>query len=899
LYSKKNNNSIVKINRIFIILIIAAFPEFVHTFELKKFQARPDQVLVIYNEDWEKDVDMSAPGQDSKEVAEYYIKKHAETSKGLKPYSLGLNCRHRKKHLNHWYIKEPSQDNKNGIVFKGEGIPPKRNEWVRDSRKVEIVVENKDDNVDWDSIESWCYSFQLEKKIRVMPTVSGIPITQKSKLTYPPKEDGKGRCFRFNAHELFSGTVLVTFKAKDKNSKIIQDLKLKYYDRDDFVFSMTGKDRIIDEKNFQEDIAIPIKRFLEDPQNSLPDGTLLKDHILYIVICHGLPFSVEGVFGIARGVTSNPANHGDLGSIEQRLQTLYYGWGTKIKPPVVSRYMKGGPDSKKGVRNYLITSAMRYPMYGKRWNIYMHPDTYSYLKPQKNAIGNYDLPPFPEIRKRAPDYFFGYGATRIDGQGPNEAKRIIDYSLYATKYLRPEMIQAHSPSEAEEADRSVKKHKVKNIFKGKNWGWKKLPELGFEKIPGQNSKGIPFLKFNPDLSRNRFRYLPGGMDRVVDSANGWNGNRDQPIWKQVEQGVTVSACGGPAYGGGPHITNATFWDNRILMRYLFRGRDLGECFLLSTVYVNWSTSLLGDPLYHPDLSKTIVDRNPPSVQSEDDIQVTLYPTMGKQSAVISVPVQFSKDNPEVAILEAYFQKEGEKNEQAVSSSIFSARPKVVLKGLAANNVYNVRLVLTDPYGNKTDLSKQFGYLPVSVEGFGGKMPTQRQALKRNNSWVFEFLRMKKLSEQGTIQIQFEAGKYGLFPSIKAANMNFRAKNYGPKGRSAFSFQLGGAKRGGTITSVLEQGEKATIIIRWRRYPLTREVLLRAEDGTEFTLVADVRTPWENMEAPRSIKILEREEVKILSASIIEDAEAASDGAMGIELLPLNKEIWGKARDQSR
>nr|MDA3790098.1 hypothetical protein [Desulfobacula sp.] len=77
------------------------------------------------------------------------------------------------------------------------------------------------------------------------------------------------------------------------------------------------------ELHFQEVVAIPIKDFLEDKENKLPDGKFLKEHILYIVICHGLPFSSEGVFGIERGVTSAPNDHGDLGSLEQRLQTLY------------------------------------------------------------------------------------------------------------------------------------------------------------------------------------------------------------------------------------------------------------------------------------------------------------------------------------------------------------------------------------------------------------------------------------------------------------------------------------------------------------------------------------------------------------------------------------------------
>jgi len=110
-------------------------------------RASPDQVLVLYNADWQKDVDGSEPGQDSKEVAEYYVKMHTDPVTGKKPYLLGLKCVHgkkhltHKKHLNHWVIREKSQDNKDGIIFVGKGRGPRAEEWARDSRHVEIVLD--------------------------------------------------------------------------------------------------------------------------------------------------------------------------------------------------------------------------------------------------------------------------------------------------------------------------------------------------------------------------------------------------------------------------------------------------------------------------------------------------------------------------------------------------------------------------------------------------------------------------------------------------------------------------------------------------------------------------------------------------------------------------------------
>jgi hypothetical protein len=272
------------------------------------FQASPDQVLVLYNADWQKDVDGSEPGQDSKEVAEYYVRMHTDSITGKKPYLLGLRSMHREKHLNQWLIREKSQDNKNGIIFVGKGKGPKTGEWARDSRHVEIVIDSGRELIDWDSVEIWCRSDQNGEKKPALPEVTGIPLKKGRKFIYSEIQENKGRCYRFDAHEIFKGTVWVIFKAKNRSGKFIRNLKLKYYDRDDFRFSLRGQDEIADEKHFQEDVAIPVKRFLEDPDNALPDGTLLKDHILYIVICHGLPFSCEGVLGIERGTTSRPAN---------------------------------------------------------------------------------------------------------------------------------------------------------------------------------------------------------------------------------------------------------------------------------------------------------------------------------------------------------------------------------------------------------------------------------------------------------------------------------------------------------------------------------------------------------------------------------------------------------------
>ncbi|MFH0731168.1 MAG: hypothetical protein V2B19_33095 [Pseudomonadota bacterium] len=861
------------------------------------FGATPDQVLVLYNADWEKDVDASEPGQDSKEVADYYVRMHTDPGTGKKPYLLGLTCIHGKQHLNGWLIPEESQDNKNGVVFIGKGKGPEAGEWARDSRRVEIVVDGKGDEIAWETVQIGCESEPSSDRKVAAPLVTGAPKREGRKETFPGIEDGKPRCYRFDAHELFSGTLWVKLTAQNRAGKTVRDLKIKYYDRDDFKFSVYGRDGVIDEKNFQEDVAIPVRRFLEDAKNTVTGGVGLKTHIRYIVICHGLPFSCEGVFGIERGVTANPNDHGDLGSLEQRLQTLYYGWGAQIVPPVISFYLSGGPDAGKGIRNHRITSSMRHPMVGQRWNPYMHPDTYSFLGNNKSP-GFINLPSFPDNRKKQPDAVFSYGVTRIDGQGPQEARRLVDYSLYASKFLRPEMDEAVRKKLEKENKKEITNlpEKITLAEKENKWGKEEIETLGFIPVSKYSGGGLPFLmRHQQDFSKvkkGQAGYYPGGMDCTVVSSNGWNMGRSAGIWQQVDSGVTVSACGGPAYGGGPHITNATFWDNRILMRYLFRGRDLGECFLLSTYYVNWSTSLIGDPLYHPDLSRTLMDNIPPKVASKADISVKLVPAMGKFAGTITVPVLSTGEAPEVAILKVYYGEEGQKIERVSDWPIYATHPSAMLRNLEPGTVYHFKPELTDPYGNRTNLSAVFG--PITFHTPVNAPEVIRQnATKGKNKWKFEIYKMPGVSEQGTIIINFTAGQNGLIPSIEAESLSISAKKW-PDGQTQIGLKMGGTNQRWFISSVLEQGEKATLVVRWRRFPLTREISLIAGDGKEFTLAADVRTPWEKMMLQRSVEINENYDVTILSAEIINDAVAASESACGISVPPISKADWAKA-----
>lgn len=676
------------------------------------YQATPDQVLVLYNADWNEDAKGTLKGQDSKELAEYYARMHTDAVTGKRPYLLGLHCRHQflERDLNHWLIKEESNDNANGIVYKGKGARP-QGDLLRDSRKIEIKINER---ADLDSISVSIRS-ELTGDERA---IQSIDVTG-GNTGYRILKKGKGRTLILDASKSFSGSVTVFYRVSDKDGKVMRNLALPYYDILDFRFSEKGADGIADDKILEEDVLTPVRKFLEDPANALPNGVLLKDHILYIVVARGMPYSAKAVFGIERGSTSNRRDHGTLASLEQRLQTIYYDWSGSFRPPVVSMPVLKGPDSDKGVVNNVITTAMRRPQLGRRWNPYMHKNAYTYTR-RKTPPAFSSIPPLRIHREVVPKALFAYGVTRIDGANVNEAKRIIDYSLYASKYLRPEMDCRVRSSLVKEGKKEITDlgSRMRKVEAEGLWGAEELEALGFitqidkDNYKDHKGQGVPFMarpvgeagmcEAGADADWRQSGFYPGGMHRHVESSNGLNYSRSS-VWKQLGKGATVTAAGAPAYSGGPHITNATFWDNRILMRYLLRGRDLGGSLLNSIIYVNWSNSLIGDPLMHPDLAKTVIDKTPPEL--EGDLSVESYPEYRKVYLEVSGVLRHTSERPEVALLEVELVGAGGEKKKAITA-LYSSRPELRIEGLLPDAEYELKATLIDPYGNRTEVAER-------------------------------------------------------------------------------------------------------------------------------------------------------------------------------------------------
>jgi hypothetical protein len=252
----------------------------------------------------------------------------------------------------------------------------------------------------------------------------------------------------------------------------------------------------------------------------------------------------------------------------------------------------------------------------------------------------------------------------------------------------------------------------------------------------------------------------------------------------------------------------------------------------------------------------------------------------------------------VATLTVYYKKLYDDVENVSCGPIYSTQPYVVLRDLEPTTTYTYRPMLTDPYGNTTDLSKVSGECSFSTPTLAEKDVKTHKAKKRRKGWEIDLRGLGKLAETGTIEVNFAAGENGLMPSIWSNGLNLVAQKW-HKGEIQVSLEVGGPKQKWLLKSPLHKGEKGTLILRWRRFPLTREVLLRANNEVEFTLVADVRTPWEEKKLRGPIMIKEAHSVEILSAKILDDALSASPEACRISVPPIDEDAWKQANNRPK
>ena len=826
----------------------------------------PDQVLVLYNADWTEDLDGSEPGQDSLEVARYYVERHTDPKTGKKPYLLGLKCADPKaKRLNQMRLPEGSQDNKLGIRRKKNGSQPKNPPWSA----THIVLLR---------------TSEVAKKIDPASLTIRISTTgdeADAKTAYAQGKAQPGfdiREMKWGKDQVGYGfakgnafpdgfTAWVTCKAKD--GKPFVDFTARYAHPDQFTPDFAGPDGVRDDANYLADIETPIKRFLEDPKHKLPDGTLLKDHILYMVICYGLPKQVESLFGVTRGVGGNCGGNDDGSALESRLALMYHNV-TRYHIPVVL------PRRHRKVRSAMIASRLRASLGGA--NPFRHPSTHKRRR-GKGLAGNqlyksyeYDaqrIPHFTTATRRMLGDRFLYVATRLDGRHPEIAKAQVDGALYGTRHLTPELgwfwhgtYSSASQAAAEleflgfrsKPPTAPKPHQAgRVVFYFGDFGYSEACAENPAKPPVPYTRG----------------FFPGSVGYAVRSYLGWRLHRGvsqlynsngRYLERMIDAGVTVCALS----AHGAHDTSATWPDDQVFFHHLMRGYELGETLLMSGIYLDWLQSWVGDPLYRPAQHDTAPDTTPPRVASRDDIAVTLgkadgggrrgrlqLARGGQTGSALSGGCYFARlrptlaagrDNPEMTDI-AVTVWTSPAGKRTVAEWRFSRRPRIVVPDLKPNTLYHYDLVLTDPYGNRFSSVKAFGDLTFRT----GPPPAARRVVAK---WHADTDGKPPRSlgplnpERGELHIEFTPQK----PHFGLVDDHTRSFRVGSGdlvvgGHAAAACPARRAKGQKKPPPVFTPGRRYKLIARWRRDPVVRQLVLVARDGREFLLGSNNRLPW--------------------------------------------------------
>ncbi len=630
---------------------------------------RPSQVLVLYNADWPGDEPMTDPGQDSREVAEHYVRMHTDPATGEKPYLLGLRCRHRMGHLNRPHLPEESRDNRSGVVLRRGGRVQGDAGGFRDSRLVEFRLPPGEAAWRFDSLE-----------LRLVPPEGpAVVVVEGGRSRFPGRvrvqREGKWNV-RLDGRRFLPGAFRAEASAQDAAGER-HTWSAEYRDVLDVSCSRTGTDGVRDDRNYLEDVEQPVKAFLEDPANALPDGTLLRDHVLFIVVCYGLPRTTVATYGIARGVTDKPKDHGAAVSLEQRLQLLYYDVeGALGFAPRPHRFTSKDPFTR-----YLFRAPQAWPLFGTGANPFVHPRAYRVRDP--GAAGR-PLRFTPENRKRFPGRHL-YMAMRIDGDTALQARALVDRAVYASRFAGPAMgVPQGVPEPPPEKERVMR------------WlwsrGWRRLG------VPQQrHNRTLRFLWLEPGepFLNPEGVYLPGGVAGRIVSTNTWK-NRKSPLHRHLAQGVTLTA--GSAAAGGehpPHIHNKSWWDDAVLYPLLLDGYTAGEALLANQVHLEWITAFVGDPLLRFPVNPR-EDRDPPRA-GPDRVRVYRYLTdEGRRAEWVWVDLAPGPDRPEVAQMRVTAPD----GSRAVCPT-FEGRPRArwIRTEAVDRGPWTVELV--DPYGNRT------------------------------------------------------------------------------------------------------------------------------------------------------------------------------------------------------
>jgi hypothetical protein len=657
----------------------------------------PSQVLVLYNADWEEHHPMLGAVQVSKAVAEHYVRMHTDPVSGEKPYMLGLTGkRFLSSVLAGDHLEEQSSDNACGVVYRH--AESKKNVSaceMRDSRFVEVTLPESGIAWDLDSLRLELEPGSKSDQATVLLVDNGVSL-------FPDKvkvlRQG-GWHIRAMGKMFMTGEFTAKAQCADTQGKMCE-WRAQYFDMERASFSATGQDGVRDDQNYLDCVEKPIKTFLEDPVNARPDGTLLKDHVLYFVVCYGLPRTVAAPFGIATGINDQLRDFGSHIDFGQRLQIMYYDFGqlhcNQVQP---LRLDQRGQTAQEAFRNYVFRTPLSWPLMGGDINPFAHPNAYR-EGADKARIDSVPFTSAQRALRRDRHLFF---SMRIDGVGPVESMELVDRAAYASRYAGPMMGVLPDVQLGED---NVRTGEIGFQSPGRLF-WDRGYRHLFQHPQGEVRLELFKLAPNAGFFNTGSVFLPGGIATFVDSEQGWNVN-DSRFNEYLRQGVTVTA--GSARVDPrvtPHIHNHSFWDEDILCPLLLEGRPVGEILLANQIHLNWITSFVGDPLYRLPLES----QRPPALKGltwERNVRVeTIRNPQHAKGYLVMADIEASFSEPRVAQMRLTPVRSCLKATSEYRFERFSSRPFVFVPINEAMGTEIWKIELIDPFGQRIDMEGRF------------------------------------------------------------------------------------------------------------------------------------------------------------------------------------------------
>ncbi|WP_045221311.1 hypothetical protein [Desulfonatronum thioautotrophicum] len=674
----------------------------------------PSRVLVLYNADRGERL----PGnfallggeQESRAVALEYVRMRGDPVTGERPALLGLHCGGgAESPLNQDHLAELSRDNHCGVVYQGpEDDQPLSGCDMRDSRLVEVVLPDSESAWDQDSL-------YLELIPDVSVGTTPIVLVEGGLSRFPGAvqvQQGEDWQIRANGRTFLHGRFTAVARCRDMDGEL-HEWRAPFHDVQYAAFSRTGADGIRDDQNYLDCVENPVKAFLEDPENARPDGTLLRDHVLHIVVAHGLPKTAVARYGIAPGITERLNNYGPDIDFGQRLQVMYYDLQGVHQNRVGAKRFTPARGETAAFGRYLFRTELAEPLWGVDMNPFVHPQAYL------RESGKLDTrPPRFTAAQRAfrPDRHL-YFSMRIDGHSALEAMDLIHRAVYASRFAGPEM------GVLEGVPLNASPERTGDISRGPGklfWdaGYRHL----FRESWGRGRVRIALFRLAPDMGflNTTPVFLPGGIATQVLSRSSWN-REDSPLNEYLRQGVTVTAGAARSGGGAPHIHNHSFWDEEIFNPLLLEGYPVGELLLMSQIHLGWVTSFVGDPLYRLPARPSRPKRWGELAWEEHVRVMPSHDSDHGPGYLVMVDLGSTAEEPRVAQLRLTGNDGAVGGDDSFVQGRFSARPAVFVPAEAMHGRDGWRVELMDPFGEQYRLE---GRLP-EVHGLNPAHPAHQ------------------------------------------------------------------------------------------------------------------------------------------------------------------------------